>query len=89
MKVVRKRNTTKTDTENLVSNQLSIILELESQLKIAKEALGFYADKANWQSDDSNFSDFINSIDLQEFRPNKKAQYIGGKLARETLEKLR
>jgi hypothetical protein len=39
MKVVRKRNTIKTDAENLVSKQLSVIIELESQLEIATKAL--------------------------------------------------
>lgn len=65
------------------------IAKLEAALKDAREALGFYADKLSWNApDDSNFMGSIADIDLQEFRPNRKALLVGGKRAREALDKL-
>jgi hypothetical protein len=61
--------------------------KLEVQNAIMYNALQFYADKDNWGNRDmSNCKQEICAEDLQEFRPNRKALYIGGLLAREALK---
>lgn len=61
------------------------------QHNIMREALEFYADKDKWAllEDSSNMRSEIIAKDLQEFRPNKRAEYCGGKRARQALAQIR
>jgi hypothetical protein len=65
----------------------STIISLLDRLKDAEDALKFYADKLSWHDDGSNFIDIINSEDTQEFRPERKSVYIGGRRARSYFKK--
>lgn len=71
--------------------EASYAKELEAKLAVAVEALEFYADRNSWAllEDSSNFRSEIDHDDLQEFRPNRKAEYCGGLKARAALEQLK
>ncbi len=80
---------------NIIEERNKKIVELEEKLKIAKDALEFYADKNNWtiQEDYEGYVNggFIDSEDIE--RPEKientwTGYEYGGKKAREALEKL-
>jgi hypothetical protein len=73
------------ETAQLIFN--SKLEKIEQQNQILKEALSFYANDKSWESMDSwEFYDVINAEDLQidHVKP-----YSGGKLARETLSKIK
>ncbi len=61
---------------------------LHAENERMRKALEWYANKENWalREDGSNFRSEIDPDDLQEFRPNRKAEYCGGKRAREALQ---
>jgi len=63
--------------------------ELKKQLDVAKKTLEFYANKDNWlESQIGTFTPF-DTIEDSDLGECKDEMYVGGKRARETLEKLR
>ena len=65
-------------------------LDLTAKAELMEAALGFYASNNSWLSGtDPNFGDQITYGDLEEDSPITKRKYVGGKRAREVLERVR
>lgn len=71
-------------------NQHFEIEELKKQNESMKEALQFYANKDNWTYTDTyNFAGSAIHKDDEEILSNAYNDIVGGKLARQTLEKIK
>lgn len=76
------------ELNELYIRQYDEITALKSKLKVAEDALGFYASDSSWNAVGAFFYNRVDSIDESTIEGLDRNTYFGGKTARQALKEM-